>query len=129
MIAFLHSGRFSLHSITDVRGYQTLEEFQNMSTTSFGMNVSAPTAFAQFLEVCAGLRHVLSQVLHHFRIAAVGDVVGKAVCEVFSAVRFGIVSQRRGGSFCTKELFMLCRESQHPIEKMSEFVERREKQG
>ena len=51
--------------------------------------------------------------------------VGKAVCEVFSGVGFGIVSQRRGGSFCTKELFMLCGESQHPIEEMSEFVERR----
>ena len=51
--------------------------------------------------------------------------VGKAVCEVFSGVGFGIVSQRRGGSFCTKELFMLCGESQHPIEKMSELVERR----
>ena len=51
--------------------------------------------------------------------------VGKAVCEVFSGVGFGIVPQRRGGSFCTKELFMLCGESQHPIEKMSKFVERR----
>ena len=51
--------------------------------------------------------------------------VGKAVCEVFSGVGFGIVPQRRGGSFCTKELFMLCGESQRPIEKMPEFVERR----
>ncbi len=51
--------------------------------------------------------------------------VGKAVCEVFSGVGFGIVPQRRGGSFCTKELFMLCGESQHPIEKMSKFVEHR----
>ena len=53
------------------------------------------------------------------------DAIGKAVCEVFSGVGFRIVSQRRGGSFCTKELFMLCGESQHPIEKMSELVERR----
>ena len=51
--------------------------------------------------------------------------VGKAVCEVFSDVGFGIVPQRRGGSFCTKELFMLCGESQRPIEEMSEFMERR----
>ena len=51
--------------------------------------------------------------------------VGKAVCEVFSGVGFGIVPQRRGGSFCTKELFMLCGESQRPIEEMSEFMERR----
>ena len=47
--------------------------------------------------------------IHHFRIVAVDDAVGKAVREVFSGVGFGIVSQRRGGSFCTKELFMLCR--------------------
>ena len=30
MITFLHSDRFSLHSITDVWGYQTLEDFQNI---------------------------------------------------------------------------------------------------
>ena len=53
------------------------------------------------------------------------DAVGKAVCEVFSGVGFGIVPQRRGGSFCTKELFMLCGESPRPIEEMSEFMERR----
>ena len=87
--------------------------------------LSAPVVFLQFLEICTGLRRILSKDLHHFRIVAVDDAVGKAVCEVFSGVGFGIVPQRRGGSFCTKELFMLCRESQHPIEKMSEFVERR----
>ena len=53
------------------------------------------------------------------------DAVGKAVCEVFSGVGFGIVPQRRGSSFCTKELFMLCGEAQRPIEEMSEFMERR----
>jgi len=30
MIAFLHSDRFSFHSITDVRGYQTLEDFRTI---------------------------------------------------------------------------------------------------
>lgn len=58
-------------------------------------------------------------------ISCVLHPVGKAVCEVFSGVGFGIVPQRRGGSFCTKELFMLCGESPRPIEKMSKFVERR----
>lgn len=96
-----------------------------MFAMSFGTNASAPTAFSQFLEICTGLRCIFSKALHHFRIVAVDDAIGKAVCEVFSGVGFGIVSQRRGGSFCTKELFMLCGESQHPIEEMSEFVERR----
>lgn len=96
-----------------------------MFAMSFGTNASAPTVFSQFLEICTGLRCILSKTLHHFRIVAVDDAVVKAVCEVFSGVGFGIVPQRRGGSFCTKELFMLCGESQHPIEKMSEFVERR----
>lgn len=58
-------------------------------------------------------------------ISCVLHPVGKAVREVFSGVGFGIVPQRRGGSFCTKELFMLCGESPRPIEKMSKFVERR----
>ena len=58
-------------------------------------------------------------------ISCVLHPIGKAVCEVFSGVGFGIVPQRRGGSFCTKELFMLCGESQRPIEEMSEFMERR----
>ena len=58
-------------------------------------------------------------------ISCVLHPIGKAVCEVFSGVGFGIVPQRRGGSFCTKELFMLCGESPRPIEEMSEFVERR----
>ena len=96
-----------------------------MFAMSFGTNASAPTVFSQFLEICTGLRCIFSKAFHHFRIVAVDDAVGKAVCEVFSGVGFGIVSQRRGGSFCTKELFILCGESQHPIEKMSEFVERR----
>ena len=96
-----------------------------MFAMSFGTNASAPTVFSQFLEICTGLRCIFSKALHHFRIVAVDDAIGKAVCEVFSGVGFGIVPQRRGGSFCTKELFMLCGESQHPIEKMSEFVERR----
>lgn len=87
--------------------------------------LSAPVVFLQSLEICTGLRCIFSKALHHFRIVAVDDAVVKAVCEVFSGVGFGIVSQRRGGSFCTKELFMLCGESQHPIEEMSEFVERR----
>ena len=96
-----------------------------MFAMSFGTNASAPNVFSQFLEICTGLRCIFSKALHHFRIVAVDDAVGKAVCEVFSGIGFGIVPQRRGGSFCTKELFMLCRESQRPIEKMSEFVERR----
>ena len=87
--------------------------------------LSAPVVFLQSLEICTGLRCIFSKALHHFRIVAVDDAVVKAVCEVFSDVGFGIVPQRRGGSFCTKELFMLCGESQRPIEEMSEFMERR----
>ena len=96
-----------------------------MFAMSFGTNASAPNVFSQFLEICTGLRCIFSKALHHFRIVAVDDAIGKAVCEVFSGVGFGIVPQRRGGSFCTKELFMLCGESQRPIEEMSEFMERR----
>ena len=87
-----------------------------MFAMSFGTNASAPTVFSQFLEICTGLRCIFSKAFHHFRIVAVDDAVGKAVREVFSGVGFGIVSQRRGGSFCTKELSMLCGESQRPIE-------------
>ena len=87
--------------------------------------LSAPVVYLQSLEICTGLRCIFSKAFHHFRIVAVDDAVGKAVREVFSGVGFGIVSQRRGGSFRAKELFMLCGESQRPIEEMSEFMERR----
>ncbi len=54
-ISFLHPDRFSFHSITDVRGYQTLEGFQNMFAMSFGTNASAPTVFSnssKYVQVC-----------------------------------------------------------------------------
>ena len=86
---------------------------------------ASPVVFLQCFKIGPGLRRGIPKGFHAFFVASVFDPVGKAVREVFPGVGFGIVPQRRGGSFCTKELFMLCRESQHPIEKMSEFVERR----
>lgn len=99
-ISFLHPGRFLFHSIADVRGYQTLEGFQNMFAMSFGTNASAPTAFSQFLEICTGLRCIFSKALHHFRIVAVDDAIGKAVCEVFSGVGFCVIPQPGVLRFC-----------------------------
>lgn len=64
-----------------------------MFAMSFGTNASAPTAFSQFLEICTGLRCIFSKALHHFRIVAVDDAIGKAVCEVFSGVGFCVIPQ------------------------------------
>ena len=64
-----------------------------MFAMSFGTNASAPTVFSQFLEICTGLRCIFSKALHHFRIVAVDDAIGKAVCEVFPGVGFGVIPQ------------------------------------
>ena len=59
-----------------------------MFAMSFGTNASAPTAFSQFLEICTGLRCIFSKALHHFRIVAVDDAVGKAVCKADAPVSY-----------------------------------------
>ena len=71
-----------------------------MFAMSFGTNASAPTVFSQFLEICTGLRCIFSKALHHFRIVAVDDAIGKAVRKVFPGVGFGVIPQPGVLRFC-----------------------------
>lgn len=85
----------TLHYCYMQQGAATIFVLENAET-----NASAPTAFSQFLEICTGLRCIFSKALHHFRIVAVDDAIGKAVCEVFSGVGFCVIPQPGVLRFC-----------------------------
>ena len=84
-----------------------------------------PLQNGYFFHIPKRHRSAFLQQRYSIGISHILHPVGKVVCEVFSAVRFGIVPQRRGGSFRTKELFVLCGKAQQQVKKMPKFMERR----